>query len=471
MEILPGTIGRYEIRRELGRGRMGIVYEANDPILGRKVALKTIHVTFATGAEDPGSFEQRFFTEARAAARLAHPGIVVVHDSGRDPATGALYIALEYLVGQTLADLMRGGAPLGWPEALRITASIARALHHAHARRVIHRDVKPENIMLLASGEPKIMDFGIAKVEASQITAAGHFFGTPRYMSPEQARGDKVDARSDLFALGAVAYLLLTGRTAFAGSTLPAIVTQVMHTDPTPPSEIVAGLPPEVDRITARALAKLPEARYPDGAAMAQHIEDVLAGPWARQAKGEAATGPGRAALLGGILIAVAAGSVALAVGILVLAWSGAQKPTAKPPTGLAPSAPAETAGEVVARSTESPGPVANTEPSVGPARLVIAFDHSLESGILKIWIDDTLVVNEKLKGRESKKLLVFKGWTGSVNKILEVSPGRHDVRVEVAWENNKQVESTSAKFNSRATLRLEAKVGGLRNNLSLDWR
>ena len=114
---------------------------------------------------------------------------------------------------------------------------------------------------------------------------------------------------------------------------------------------------------------------------------------------------------------------------------------------------------------------MANTEPSVRPARLVIAFDHSLESGILKIWIDDTLVVNEKLKGRESKKLLVFKGWTGSVNKILEVSPGRHDVRVEVAWENNKQVESTSAKFNSRATLRLEAKVGGLRNNLSLDWR
>src|SRR5712691_885440 len=153
----PRRIGRYELRRELGRGMMGVVYEAHDPSLRRTIALKTIELAFAVSAEERQSFEQRFFVEARVAARLSHPGIVVVHDVGRDAESGLLFIALEYLPGRTLAEVVRGGTPMEWREALRITAAVAQALHHAHAKGVVHRDIKPANIMLLPTGQPKIL--------------------------------------------------------------------------------------------------------------------------------------------------------------------------------------------------------------------------------------------------------------------------------------------------------------------------
>ena len=277
-ETLPRSIGRYEIERELGRGMMGIVYEAHDPALGRKVALKTIQLAFAVSTGERKSFEERFLAEARVAARLSHPGIVVVHDVGQDPETGTLYIALEYLQGRTLAEVLAEGELIGWRQALHITKQVAAALHHAHAEGVIHRDIKPANIMVLPSGEPKIMDFGIAKVEASQLTATGQFFGTPLYMSPEQALGRKLDARSDLFSLGTLAYALLTGQQAFGGANVPLIITRVVQEDPDPPTHRVRDLPGEVDYFIARALAKDPADRYPHGRAMAEDIGDIVAG-------------------------------------------------------------------------------------------------------------------------------------------------------------------------------------------------
>ena len=183
---------------------MGVVYRAYDRDLGRDVALKVIRST-VEGA-DAQSYERRFLNEARAAARLSHPAIVVVHDVGRDTATGALFMALELLRGRTLDAILGEDGPRPWPEALRLVERVAEGLHHAHEHGIVHRDVKPANIMVLASGEPKVMDFGIAKVEASQLTAAGQLFGTPLYMSPEQAQARPVDARSDLFSLGSVLY-------------------------------------------------------------------------------------------------------------------------------------------------------------------------------------------------------------------------------------------------------------------------
>src|SRR5688572_24079192 len=162
----PSQIGRYEIRGELGRGMMGVVYEAHDPALGRTIALKTIRLALAPGDQERDDFERRFLAEARIAARLSHPGIVVVHDVGRDAAHGMLYIALEHLQGRTLADRVAEG-PLEWRDALRLVGRVAEALRYAHAQGVVHRDVKPANIMVLPTGEPKIMDFGIAKLEAS----------------------------------------------------------------------------------------------------------------------------------------------------------------------------------------------------------------------------------------------------------------------------------------------------------------
>ncbi|HXY42209.1 MAG TPA: protein kinase [Vicinamibacteria bacterium] len=269
-------IGRYEIRRELGRGVMGVVFEAWDPNLHRTIALKTIRPVAASQSERE-SWEARFLTEARAAARLSHPAIVVVHDVGRDVESGVLYLALEYLQGQTLADRLASAGPLPWREALRIVGRVAEGLAHAHAQGVVHRDVKPANIMLLPSGEPKILDFGVARLDAGSLTSPGDLCGTPLFMSPEQAAGEPLDARSDLFSLGAVAWALISGKSPFDAPSVPAILTRVIHRAPDPVSERVPGLPPGVDEVVARAMAKRPEERYPDGHALAQDIEDLLA--------------------------------------------------------------------------------------------------------------------------------------------------------------------------------------------------
>src|SRR5262245_40009268 len=212
----PARIGRFEIRGEIGRGTMGVVSEAHDPVRGRMVALKTIASAAAGGPDDRAAFEQRFLAEARIAARLSHPGIVVIHDAGRDATSGTLYMALEHLSGRTLEEIVAEGRPVEWREALRILGRVAEALHHAHAQGVVHRDVKPANVMLLQSGEPKSMDFGIAKlVIEGHATTSGQLLGTPLYMAPEQAQADTVDARTDIFSLGAIAYSLLTGKRAF----------------------------------------------------------------------------------------------------------------------------------------------------------------------------------------------------------------------------------------------------------------
>jgi serine/threonine-protein kinase len=256
---------------------MGVVYEAWDPALGRTIALKTVGASSLSRSERK-AYEKRFLTEARAAARLSHPGIVVVHDVGRDSDRGLLYIALERLEGETLADRIASGRRLEWREALRIVGRVAQALHHAHTQGVVHRDVKPANIMILPSGEPKIMDFGIARVDGGHLTTPGELFGTPLYMAPEQALGRPADARSDLFSLGTIAYTLLTSRAPFAAPSVPAILARVAHRAAPPPSELVPGLPVVIDDILLRAMAKAPENRYPTGQMMAEDIEDVLGG-------------------------------------------------------------------------------------------------------------------------------------------------------------------------------------------------
>src|SRR5512143_2345327 len=254
---------------------MGVVYRAYDRDLGRDVALKVIRP--AVEDADAESYETCFVNEARAAAGLSHPAIVVVHDVGRDPASGALFMALELLRGRTVHAMLGERGALPWPEALKLVERVAEGLHHAHEHGIVHRDVKPANIMVLDSGEPKIMDFGIAKVEASQLTAAGQLFGTPLYMSPEQAQARPVDARSDLFSLGSVLYEILTGRRAFAADSVHGIVLRVVQDEPPPPSSVVAGIPEDVDRLVARCLAKDPERRYPSGRELAQDARAVLA--------------------------------------------------------------------------------------------------------------------------------------------------------------------------------------------------
>ena len=290
--------GRYLIRRELGRGTMGVVYEAEDAALARTVAVKTIDLAFAAGAAASNEFERRFFREARVAARLSHPGILVCHDVGKDAASGKLFIVFEYLKGRTLAARAAEG-PMDWRAALGVVVQVARAIHHAHAHGVVHRDLKPANIMLLDPGTSgasaagaeavvKIMDFGVARFESlgQRLTKTGQSFGSPLYMSPEQALGEPSSARSDIFSLGSVLCTLLLGRPWFDAPSLPEIVARVVHDDRPHLSSVRPDLPASLDAVLAMALAKRTDDRYATAADMADDLEDVLAGKAARHAAG-----------------------------------------------------------------------------------------------------------------------------------------------------------------------------------------
>jgi eukaryotic-like serine/threonine-protein kinase len=277
----PAKVGPYRVEAELGRGMMGVVYRARDTRRGRRalVALKVIRMAYAVSEEQRGSFERRFLEEARIVSRLSHPGIVGIHDVGRDRKQDAPYIAFEYLEGRTLSALLDAGQRPDWREALRIVARVAEALHYAHAQGVVHRDVKPANVMVLPSGDPKIMDFGLAKAEAGlELTSTGQFMGTPLYMAPEQALGEPVDRRTDLFSLGSVAYTLLTGKRAFEAESVPQVLNRVAYRYPAPATRVAPALPADVDYLLGRALAKRRADRYPDGRTLAEDVEDVLDG-------------------------------------------------------------------------------------------------------------------------------------------------------------------------------------------------
>jgi serine/threonine-protein kinase len=515
MAALPHqTIGRYELRKEIGRGMMGVVYEAFDPALARTIALKTIKLSFHVGTEDLEGFEARFFAEARIAARLSHPGIVVVHDVGRDAQTGTLYIAMERLHGRNLADVITDGVALEARAALAIVARLAEALHHAHGQGVVHRDLKPANVMLLPSGEPKILDFGIAKMETARVrlTSDGQFFGTPLYMSPEQAQGHDLGPRSDLFSLGAVAFNLLTGQAAFAADSIPAIMRRVIEDEPPPPSYLVPSLPPGVDEVIGRALAKSPSDRYPDGRTLANDVKRILGEPTLEGVAAAlsapshprpplvgVATRPGGdledelETLVSGLTPLTdpdASGSAPLAPStspptgrrwILVLALAGAAAVVALGVSAyflwpyLAPRRTPQIVVSPPALPPPLPTPLARTPPPparpAGSARLALDFEHPLQNGQLTVWVDGTLALDQDLEGRPGKKLVAIKIHKGRFEKTLEVRPGRRRVRVRVAWDDNIREGGLTASFRADSTRRMEVRLGRIRKNLSLEWK
>ncbi len=234
----PKTIGRYEILEEVGRGAMGAVYKARDPRIGRIVALKTIAFSFPLGPGEEEEFLKRFYHEAQIAGRLNHPNIVTIYDVGEKGAEGDAYIAMEFVTGTNLHDLLAGGGRLPLTQVADLIGQLAQALDYAHANAVVHRDIKPANIILTEAGQGKILDFGIARLAAGGLTRPGRFFGTPNYMAPEQVTGLDVDGRADQFSLGVILYQLLTGEKPFAGESVTAISYQVVNVDPPPPSKL-----------------------------------------------------------------------------------------------------------------------------------------------------------------------------------------------------------------------------------------
>ena len=255
-------IGKYKIIGELGRGTMGEVYKAHDPVLNRFVALKTLPIKL--GPDDETL--QRFQREAQAAALLNHPNIVTVHDFGEEK--GLLYMAMELLEGIDLREAIDRELLGSLDEKLNAMDSVLAALDYAHAKGVVHRDVKPANIHLGKGRQVKIMDFGLARVSTSEMTQEGIVLGTPNYMSPEQALGDKVDGRSDLFSTGAVLYELLTGHKPFEAETTPSVLYQVVHKQPIPVRRWAPEMPAAVVAVVNRALEKDLKQRFPSAGDM-----------------------------------------------------------------------------------------------------------------------------------------------------------------------------------------------------------
>jgi tRNA A-37 threonylcarbamoyl transferase component Bud32 len=265
-------LGKYEIRRELARGAMGVVYEAYDPLIKRRVALKTIRPDHLDG-ERTSDMLARFRREAQAAGRLSHPNIVAIYDFDED--RGTSFIAMEFVDGRELKECFAADERFRMPDVERIMTQILDALDYSHAHGVVHRDIKPANIFLLADGTVKVADFGIAHIESSNLTQVGTVVGTPNYMSPEQIMGLPVDGRADLFAAGVILYQFATGERPFAGSTTTTM-QKVLKEEPLPPSTLNVQLPPAIDAVVRRALAKRADDRFQTAREFSQALRGAM---------------------------------------------------------------------------------------------------------------------------------------------------------------------------------------------------
>jgi hypothetical protein len=372
-----GQIGRYALKYRIGAGGLGTVYAADDPLLSRRVAIKTLNLTPAgadkpleTAAREP--FNEMFMHEARAAAQLSHPHIVTVFDAGISQTGGqGAYIAMELLKGKDLRDLLAEGWRPTPGQAALIVRRVADALAYAHSKGVVHRDIKPANIFMVGRTQPKVLDFGIASVaHAADSGAAG---GSPHYMAPEQVRGEPTDRRTDVFSLGTVFYELLCGRRAFDGNSLERITASVCVLQPPAAHKLVPAVPEALSEIAERAMAKRPDDRYRSARVLARELHEWLqAHPEAMQAADDDATAPPE--LLTppphrGRLVA-AVGAVLLGA----LVWRYAAAPASAPAAATAPApAASATVGAAPALAAASGATTAAAATTTGQLQLAVS--------------------------------------------------------------------------------------------------
>ena len=271
---VPERIGKYRISEVLGQGAMGVVYKGFDPHIHRQVAIKTVHKELLGDSTAQDSIAARFRNEAQAVGRIAHPGVVAIYEFGEDDDTA--YIAMEFVQGRNLDQVLAATPLLEEAQLLRIMDQLLSALAAAHEQGVWHRDIKPANLILTSAGQVKLTDFGIARIEHAGLTQVSSMIGTPGYMAPEQYMGEGVDHRSDLFACGVLLYRLLSGRPAFSGAA-EVIMYKILHEDPPPPSGLTQR-PARYDAVVARAMAKKPEDRFASASQMRQALLDAASG-------------------------------------------------------------------------------------------------------------------------------------------------------------------------------------------------
>src|SRR5271154_2942805 len=305
---LVAKAGRYEIIDEVGRGAMGVVYKAVDPVIGRTVAVKTIRLSeVGTGLSRP-ELLSRFQTEARAAGLLTHPNIVVVYDAGEE--NGLYYITMELVEGRSVQALLDEGQRFSLPRVLRIMEQTCSALDFAHERHVVHRDIKPANLMLTADDTVKVTDFGTAKIlQFGTVQQTTHVMGTPSYMSPEQVKGRAVDGRSDIFSLGVMLYEMVTGEKPFPGQNITTVIYKIVNEDPVPPRQLDPSIHPGINAVIMKALCKEPDERYQTCRELLEDLRDY------RSNAGLAGSPQSTMALSGGASPAATVASVATGSG------------------------------------------------------------------------------------------------------------------------------------------------------------
>lgn len=342
------NVGRYRIIGELGRGAMGVVYKAQDPAIGRFIAIKTIRLNELTDASERGRMRDRLFREAQSAGLLSHPGIVTIYDIAEQD--GLAYIFMELVNGPQLEEMLRAPQPPGKETLLSLFRQVAVALDYAHKKGIVHRDIKPANIMVHEDGTAKITDFGVAKIISQQMTQAGTIMGTPSYMSPEQVQGGEITGKTDQFALAVIAYEILTGEKPFSAEYLPTLLFKIVREEPAPPQRLNPTLSPEVEFVMRRALSKNPAVRYETCLEFVDALASACnaSGDWVLLPRGASRN------------LATAGSEEALAATLAetLLESKAAPLPVPEPPPVVAPTAAAQ---------VPPPAPPVEREPLVAP--------------------------------------------------------------------------------------------------------
>ena len=286
-EEIPKKVGRCQIVEAIGFGAMGAVYKAFDPLIKRSIAIKTIRLDIPPQSPHYRTFIERFYHEARISGTLSHPNIVTLFDIG-ETEDKVPFLAMEYIDGETVSDVLNEGRQFRPEQVIGLVSQMAAAIDYAHAKGVIHRDIKPSNIMVHDGEKVKVTDFGIAKLVDSHIIQAGSLLGTPSYMSSEQAMGESLDGRSDIFSLGVVAFEMLSGQQPFPGNNVTSILYKLVHADPVRPHnlEVLGLLPDKWQQVFSKVLSKNPPDRYGTGAVFVSELELCL-GSWFGSLEGE----------------------------------------------------------------------------------------------------------------------------------------------------------------------------------------
>ena len=462
------SLGRYLVEAEIGRGAMGVVYRARDPKIDRLVALKTISLAEKEEKEEQ-EYRERFVQEARAAGRLSHPGIVTIHDAGEDSETHEPFFVMEYVAGQPLSDtLADAGGKLPVSEALRFACEIADALQYAHERGVIHGDIKPANILVTAEGRAKIADFGVARLNQSVATHAGKIFGSPAYMAPEQLSGHDPDARSDLFSLGVMLYSMLTGFRPFQGNSAATVCFKVMNVEPVPVTAFQAELPPELDHIVSRAIAKNPEQRYQSGAELAAEIRAFMRNDASiaeattfftrvleqdRTARREQHSIRVSKRLVWQLALAV------LLIAISLTAWefgrqyaaAGKLEPprpavVSAPPIQKSPASLASIETRFVEKRSKHSSPE-RPRAAAQLAKMRVDILHHFPSGKASVWLDQHLILDQQLSGDHHHNT-IFHSVEMDETANLELASGKHKLLVRVvspaeSYDSSEALEAT----------------------------